>query len=100
MRIEVSPSKLHINPIFVASSAIQGVLALYTRVISLLIKRRKVASYVGDKRRAGDIPLWRRLFNHVNRDNLIVAYLICREQEDISTRRIHLVTLSRMNGLF
>jgi hypothetical protein len=32
-------------------------------------------------------------------DRLSITYLVCGEQEDVRARRVHLVTLTRMDGL-
>ncbi len=32
-------------------------------------------------------------------DSLSIAHLVCGEQEDICARRVHLVTLTRVDGL-
>jgi hypothetical protein len=79
--VEVTPSELDIDPELVAGGAIKHVLDLGK---TLGRRNRSLIgppTYICDKRRPRNIPLVRG------------------EKKDVGARGVHLVTLSRMNGL-
>lgn len=59
MRIKVTPSKLYIDPVLVACSAIQNVFVLYQEM-SVRLRFRDNKTHVCHERWAGNVPLVRR----------------------------------------